>query len=73
MASFRKAQKAFVSKKMSEASAFGMTKKLDTPAKKKKRAAAAKQARQAGGTGRLLGSPRKLRPRKLLSFEMFPI
>lgn len=65
MASFRKAQKAYVSKKMAEGSAFGLPKRLDTPAKKKKRAAALKQARQAGGSGRLIGGVKKLHPRKL--------
>ena len=63
-AEFRKAQKKYVKQKTLEGSAFGLS-DLDNAALKIKRAAAAKQARQAGGDGRLgLGGIRTLKPRK---------
>ena len=60
---FREAQKAFVKKKTAEGSAFGIkdTEKVAT----KKREAARKQAKQAGGSGRIGGSVKKLSPRKI--------
>lgn len=63
-AKFRKAQKAFVKKKTAEGSAFGLSDR-DNAAMKRKRLAASKQAKQAGGDGRLgLGGVKKLRPKK---------
>ena len=68
MSSFKTAEKArkkFIMKKTSEGSAFGLSDR-DNAAKKPSRDAAAKQARQAGGDGRLgLGGIRKLKPKKI--------
>ena len=61
---FQKAQKKFVKAKTAEGSAFGS--KDTSVAAIKKRVAARKQARQAGGSGRIgLGGVKKLKPRKL--------
>ena len=62
---FKHIQRKYVSKKMAEASAFGVNPKTDTPAKKAKRVAAANQARQAGGTGSFMTDVKTLAPKKL--------
>ena len=59
-----KARKEYVRKKNAEGSAVGIFAKNDAKSKAK-RAAARKQAKQAGGDGRIGGGSKRVTPRKL--------